>query len=329
MQITIIIVNWNTKEYLKDCLHSIHKFTNPKLAEVIVVDNASSDGSYEMVRKYFPSVRLIDSKGNIGFARANNLAIPLANSEFVLFLNPDTLIVNDTIDKLISFMNDHNHVGAIGCKMRSNYDSANANAIIHDADAHMLGWQWFPSPLTELFSSLFVSERTIPNLKKILPYHDPKKSGYVSKLYGGCLMVRREVLEKVGYFDERFFMYCEDVDLSRRIIDGGWKLYYMSETEIIHFARGSSSKVADHFSTLMQCESMSKLMQKYYGVKGKILYILIILFGSSVRLIVLFLLICVSNFSSIERTTKLKESIYKYIALIKWSLKLKKPKITS
>jgi len=312
--IVIIIVNWNTKEMLKDCLYSIMQTKGNLRLQIIVVDNASSDGSSEMVQNLFPEVQLINSGGNIGFARANNLAIAHSDAPFILFLNPDTLVSENSINSMVDFLRSNPSIGALGCKMKDD-----------KGRVQPLGLQWFPSPLTELFNILFVSAKTIEKIKKYLPYKDPDQSGYVSKLYGGCLVVRRDVLEQVGYFDERFFMYGEDVDLCKRIINGGWKLYYLSEAEVIHLVGGASRKTSDQFSTLMKCESISKLMQKYYGDKGKIFYRIVVFGGSIVRLSTLLILKSVSYFSFIGRNIKYEKSYSKYIAMIKWSLDLQKP----
>ena len=312
--LSIVIVNWNTRDMLKDCLFSIRQTADPTLVKVIVVDNASEDGSWEMVKEHYPEVALINSGGNIGFGRANNLGVANADTPLVLFLNPDTIVKEKAIARMIEFMQEHPDVGALGSKM-----------MFPDGRIHGLGLQRFPSPLTELFNLLFVSGDTIGRLKKILPYKDPNTSGYVSKLYGGCLLVRREILEKVGGFDERYFMYGEDVDLCKRILDGGWKLYYLSEAEIIHLVAGASGNSSNQFSTLMKCESIFKLMKKHYGQSGAVLYRTIIFTGSLTRLLLLVILLTISSFSPLGMNFPYEKSFQKYTTMIKWSLNLKKP----
>jgi GT2 family glycosyltransferase len=277
-----------------------------------------------MVRTFFPEVTLIDSGGNIGFGRANNLGVAQADTPFILFLNPDTQVLGNSIDTMVDFLKANPSVGAVGCKMKSP-----PGVDIPDAKAHTLGLQWFPSPFTELLNMLLLSGKTIETFKRYLPYQDPNESAYVSKLYGGCLMVRKETLEQAGCFDERFFMYAEDVDLCRRITEHGWKLYYLSEAEIIHQVARASVKTSENFSTLMKCESISKLMHKYYGKKGEVMYRLVVLAGSHVRLVILVILVVVSHFSSAGRKKDIKESLRKYKAMIRWSLNLQKPVITT
>ncbi len=316
MILSIIIVNWNTREMLADCLSSLREHTDSNKVKLLVVDNASKDGSSEMVQAQFPWVHLIKSGGNIGFGKANNLAMPHANTQFVLFLNPDTIALKNSIGKMIDYMESDPTLGALSCKMK-----------YPDGSVQPLGLQWFPSPLTELISMLIISQKTHRGFKAYLPYIDPNENSYVSKLYGGCLMVRKSVLDQVGWFDERFFMYGEDVDLCRRITDKGWKLYYLSDAEIIHLCGGAGAETSNNFSVLMKCESISKLMQKYYGTLGSLLYRIVIFSGSIFRLLILAVLQLVSKCSEIGHNIDFRSAYRKYIAMIKWVLNLEKPLI--
>jgi GT2 family glycosyltransferase len=235
-----------------------------------------------------------------------------------LFLNPDTIVLKDSIAKMVAYMESNPAVGALGGKMKF------PNGIVQP-----LGLQWFPSPFTELLNMLFISEKTQDRLKTYLPYVNPNNSQYVSKLYGGCLMVRKSVLDQIGWFDDRFFMYCEDVDLCRRITDAGWKLYYLSDAEIIHLCGGAGNETSSDFSILMKCESISKLMHKYYGNTGAILYRLVIFSGSIFRLFILSVLKIVSSLSKTGYDVNYRNTCRKYIAMIKWSLHLQRPEITA
>ena len=316
MELTVIIVNWNNCDMLKDCLYSLKQNTDSHNIEIIVVDNASRDGSSKMVETLFPDIHIINSGSNIGFGRANNLAINHAKTKLIFFLNPDTIVRENTLRDMIDFMNSNPQVGALQCKMK-----------YRDGKVQELGIQWFPTPLTELLSTLLISEKTMPIIGRLLPYKDHNTSGYVSKLYGGNLMVRREVIEQVGSFDERFFMYGEDVDLCRRITDAGWKLYYLSTAEIVHLIGGASEKASSNFSALMRCESISKLMQKYYGNTGAISYRIVIFSGSIFRLLISSVLKIVSSLSKTGYDVNYRNTCRKYIAMIKWCLNLQKPEI--
>lgn len=314
--VTVVIVNWNTMEMLQDCLTSLRDCDGYEHMKVIVVDNDSHDNSREMVASQFSEVVVINSRGNIGFARANNLAIPEIDTPFVLYLNPDTIVMHKSVRLMMDFMISNPNVGAVGCKMKW-----------PDGRTQPLGLQWFPSPITELISIMIVSSNSTRYLKRLLPYKNPEKSDYVSKLYGGCLMVRKSILDKVGYFDERFFMYGEDVDLCRRIRQEGWNLYYLSEAEVIHLCGGASEKAISQFSTLMKCESISKLMEKYYGTRGLCLYKLTVFIGSQIRLLLLSFLKLLWSVTSPRNKSHYDESFSKYKAMMKWSLNLQKPVI--
>lgn len=314
--LSAIIVNWNTREMLGNCLSSLEEHTDSSQVRVIVVDNSSKDGSPAMVKNKFPRVHLINSDSNIGFGRANNLAVPYADTQFVLFLNPDTIVFKDSIAKMVDYMKANQDVGALGCKMK-----------FPDGVVQPLGLQWFPSPFTELISMLFIARKTQKVLKAYLPYIDPNVNSVVSKLYGGCLMVRKSVLDQVGWFDERFFMYGEDVDLCRRITDAGWKLFYLSDAEIIHLCGGASGEAPSNFSVLMKCESISKLMMKYHGNTGALLYRLVIFVGSIFRLLALSILKIVSSLSKTSHDVDHQNTYRKYIAMIKWCVNLQKPEI--
>lgn len=316
MDLSIIIVNWNTGDLLKNCLRSIQGCSGNLSVQRIVVDNNSSDGSREMVARCFPDVTLVNSRGNLGFARANNLGLAHARAPLVLFLNPDTEIKAGTLDLMVRFMHTNPPVGALGCKIR------NISGTIQ-----RLGLQWFPSPLTEFLKFIAVSERTFSHLPRLFPCHDPEKSGYVTKLFGACLMVRRSVLEQIGSFDEQFFMYCEDVDLCCRITRAGWKLFYLSDAEILHLGGVASSSVPGAFSVLMTCESFSKFMRKYHGKAGSAAYRTAAFLGAQARLLMLLILSLPGYVSGRGSQTTLKASKNKYFTITKWALGLERPAI--
>jgi hypothetical protein len=313
MDLTIIIVNWNTRALLENCLHSIGQTKGNLKVQIIVVDNASIDGSKDMVAALFPEVYLISSGGNLGFAKANNLAIPYAEAPLILFLNPDTILKERSLAAMVDFLKAHPSVGALGCKIRDLNDRVQE-----------LPLQMRISPLKKLFDLLLVSEKTMGTMRRIIPYQDPNRSGYVSLLYGACLMVRKITLDQVGSFDERFFMYCEDVDLCHRIGAQGWKLYYLDAAEIIHLIGGATKETKAHFGILMMCDSIAKLMEKYHGNAGKMLYTVAVLISSPVRLCMIFLFKIAGYFSARAGKMVNESSIDKHVTMVKWSLGLEK-----
>ncbi len=316
MDLSIIIVNWNTCTLLRNCLRSIQQGGRGLTVQTIVVDNNSSDGSREMVTREFPQVTLLNSGANLGFARANNLALPLVQSPLVLFLNPDTEILADALQRMVQFMHGRPDVGALGCKIR------NVSGTIQ-----RLGLQWFPTPWTEFLKFIAVSEQTLSRLPRFFPSHDPEASGEVHKLFGACLLTRRAVLEKVGGFDERFFMYCEDVDFCYRVAAAGWKLFYLSDAEILHLGGGASSAAPGTFSVLMTCESFSQFMRKHHGKIGSAAYRLAAFAGAQFRLMALGVMSATRFASKTAQNHSLRPSIRKYLTITRWALGLARPVI--
>jgi N-acetylglucosaminyl-diphospho-decaprenol L-rhamnosyltransferase len=316
LDLTIIIVNWNGGELLRRCLASVRRQTDPASVQVIVIDNNSADGSREMAQSEFPGMRVINSGGNLGFGKANNLARQYVDTPLVLFLNPDTEVLENTLLAMVSFLDAHPELGALGCKMRE-----------ADGNLHELPLQWSPTPWTQFLHLLLTTNHMSPRLKKLLPYADPRQSGFVTKLYGGCIMARKAALDAIGWFDERYFMYAEDIDLCHSLLRHGWKLYYLSEAEIIHTGGGTSRKTKKEFPILMMCESIGQLMRKYYGCAGSFLYRVGVLTSCQLRLLLLVILQGLSLVLPSCQRDGFSNSCFKYRLMILWSLKLRKPLI--
>lgn len=231
--LSIIIVNYNVEYFLEQCLNSVFKAAEGINAEVFVVDNNSVDNSIEMVKAKFPSVKCIENKVNVGFSKANNQAISASNSEFILLLNPDTVVEEATFRKVLDFMNNHPDAGGLGVRMV-------------DGKGRFLpeSKRGLPTPAVAFYKIFGLSKifKKSPKFNKYhLGYLDEFKNHEVDILSGAFMMMRSEALEKVGMLDETFFMYGEDIDLSYRIQLGGWKNYYCSDTTIIHY-KGESTK---------------------------------------------------------------------------------------
>jgi GT2 family glycosyltransferase len=231
--LSVIIVNYNVVYFLEQCLNSVITASKNLKVEIFVVDNNSVDGSVELVREKFPEVKLIANKENTGFSKANNQAIHLSTGKYILLLNPDTVVEEDTFDKTIKFMNEHPEAGGLGVRMI-------------DGKGKFLpeSKRGFPSP-SVAFYKIFGLSSLFPKSKTFGQYH----LGYLSEfeineievLSGAFMLMRGETLEKIGLLDETFFMYGEDIDLSYRIKLGGYKNYYYPETKIIHY-KGESTK---------------------------------------------------------------------------------------
>ncbi len=233
MELSVIIVNYNVKHFLEQCLHSVLKASKNNAVEIFVVDNNSVDGSNHLVQEKFPEVHLIENKENLGFSKANNQAIRQANGKYILLLNPDTVVEEDTFSKIIDFMEKHPEAGGLGVKMID----GKGNFLPESKRGLPTPWVAFckMSGLSQLF----------PKSKKFGRYHlsflDENKTHDVEILAGAFMLIRKETLNQTGLLDETFFMYGEDIDLSYRITQEGYKNYYFPETTIIHY-KGESTK---------------------------------------------------------------------------------------
>ncbi len=233
MKLSVIIVNYNVKYFLEQCLSSVFQALKGIESEVFVVDNDSVDGSVEMVREKFPLVKVIANRENVGFSKANNQAIRKAGGEYILLLNPDTVVEEQTFTKSIAFMDQRPEAGALGVKMmdgKGNYLPESKRGL--------------PSPWVA-FYKIFGLTSLFPKSKRFARYYlghlDKETNQEVEVLAGAYMFMRKEALEKAGLLDETFFMYGEDIDLSYRIVKAGFKNYYLAETSIIHY-KGESTK---------------------------------------------------------------------------------------
>ncbi len=233
MKLSVIIVNYNVKYFLEQCLYSVRRASENLEIETIVVDNNSVDGSVEMLMHKFPEVVLIANKNNTGFSVANNQGIKISKGEYVLLLNPDTVVQEDTFRKVIAFMDEHPDAGGLGIKM------IDGKGMFLPESKRGL-----PTPMVA-FYKIFGLSKLFPKSKIFGRYHlgylDKEQVHEVDVLAGAFMMMRREALDKVGLLDETFFMYGEDIDLSYRIQLGGYKNYYYPHSSIIHY-KGESTK---------------------------------------------------------------------------------------
>jgi len=233
MKLSIIIVNYNVKYFLEQCLHSVQNASIGLESEVFVVDNDSVDGSVKMVREKFPDVFLIENKENKGFSSANNQAIRKSRGEYILLLNPDTIVEDDTLRKVVDFMDEHPDAGGLGVKMldgKGKFLPESKRGLPYPSVAFFKVFG---------FSSLFPKSRLFSTYH--LGYLDKDKTHVVDVLAGAFMLLRKKVLNEIGLLDEDFFMYGEDIDLSYRISQAGYKNYYFPGTRIIHY-KGESTK---------------------------------------------------------------------------------------
>lgn len=233
MKLSIVIVNYNVKYFLEQALLSVRRALQNVDAEIWVVDNNSTDGSVKMLQQKFPDVKLISNKDNVGFSKANNQAIAKANGEYILLLNPDTVLQEDTLQKCVDFMDAHPDAGGLGVKM------VDGSGIYLPESK-----RGFPSPWVA-FCKAFGLTKFFPRSKKFAGYYlghlHENETHEVDVLAGAFMMLRKTTLDKIGWLDETFFMYGEDIDLSYRVVQAGFKNYYLADTRIIHY-KGESTK---------------------------------------------------------------------------------------
>jgi len=232
MHLSIIIISWNTRDLLAACLDSVYAHPPEGEFEVIVVDNASTDGSAQMVRERFPQVRLIENKTNVGFARANNQAIAVSQGEQILLLNSDTVVLAGALEVLMQFMMTHPQTGAAGARLLNPDGSLQTSCSP------------FPTLGREAWR-LFYGDQLKPLAIYPMQDWDITTPRPVDVLLGACLMVRRAVLDQVGLLDESYFMYSEEVDLCLRIRQAGWSIHWIPAAQIIHYGAQSSNQIPE------------------------------------------------------------------------------------
>jgi N-acetylglucosaminyl-diphospho-decaprenol L-rhamnosyltransferase len=269
--LSIIIVSWNTCKLLENCLGSI--LANPPTSpfENWVVDNASTDDSPRMVRDKFPQVHLVENRENVGFARANNQAIPQCAGKYILLLNPDTLVTSGALQALADFLDQHPEAGAAGARILNPDGSLQISS--------------HPRPtLPREFWRLFHLDRISPYAEYPLTKWETNQAQNVDVLMGACLLLRREVLDEVGFLDEDYFIYSEEVDLCYRIQRAGWRLFWVPQAEVVHFG-GQSTQQAPTEMFLNLYHGKIKYFRKHNGWSAGQIYKLILMFAALSRLI--------------------------------------------
>ena len=256
MTLSIVIVNYNTRKLLRSCLASIYAGANGRPFDVRVVDNNSRDDSVGMVRSEFPKVKVTENKSNVGFSKANNAVIAQTDADYILLLNPDTLVLGDAIDRVVRYLEGHPKVGICGCKV-----------LNRDRTLQLACRRSIPTPKVAFFRLSGLS-RLFPNSKTIarynLTYEDPETTHEVDAVSGAFLMIRRQAIEDIGLLDERFFMYGEELDWCLRAKRAGWAVMYHPEAEIIHY-KGESTKYNSRKAALEFYRAMYLFHKKHFA----------------------------------------------------------------
>ncbi len=278
--ISIIIVSYNVKDFLQQCLRSIREASQNLNVEIFIVDNRSVDGTPDMIRKTYPGVHLIANSDNLGFGKANNQALKTARGKYILFLNPDTIIREDTLDIMFRFMEENPHTALAGCKI--------LNA---DGSLQLACRRSFPRPSVAIpkmlgLSALFPGNRYLA--KYNLTYKDPDESYTVDAVSGSFMFCRKDIILELNGFDERFFMYGEDLDLCYRVQEKGFNVSYVPDTTIVHY-KGESSKSAPFDSLITFYKAMDQFVRKHFSPGNWLLSILILRLGIILHLVFKFI----------------------------------------
>lgn len=275
MKVSVIIVNYNVKYFLEVCLHSVMRAADGIQAEIIVVDNNSTDGSCDFLRNKFPTVRLIENKDNKGFSRANNQGVEIARGEYILFLNPDTVMPEDFLVKTLAYMDAHPKAGSLGPRL-----------IDGKGDFAPDGKKSFPSLSVAIFKTTGINKifKNSSYFNKYYAVHiGERETAPVEVLSGCCMLVRRSAMDIAGgAFDEDYFMYCEDVDLSYRILKAGYENIYFPEVDLIHYKGESTRKMTLSYVRIFN-EALITFVKKHYSKKDARLFVLFIHLGIILR----------------------------------------------
>ncbi|HLC45196.1 MAG: hypothetical protein A2722_01255 [Candidatus Doudnabacteria bacterium RIFCSPHIGHO2_01_FULL_50_11] len=266
MDISIILVNYNTREFIKRCLESVFASKTGFTYEVLISDNGSGDGSIQMIKEEFPKANLIENNSNLGFSKANNIAISKASGGLILLLNSDTKVESDAIDKAIGYMNEHPNVGIMGCKI-----------LLPDGTPDRAARRKFPNP-SNAFLRLF-------GLKKFSDYNIETpldQEVEVDSVVGAFLVIRRAVIERIGLLDEEYFMYGEDLDWCWRAKEAGFAVMYYPGATIHHYKYGSAQAIP--FRTIrMAHEAMRIFYRKHYAADHSWVFNQFIYLGITIR----------------------------------------------
>jgi hypothetical protein len=314
MDVSIIIVNWNSTDFLRASLVSIIEETKNVDFEVIVVDNASYDGSEEMIRREFPEVKFVQSHENGGFARANNLGFKRSSGKNLLFLNPDTRIIGSAIDEMASFLSSTPRAGAVGPKL-----------LYGDLSLQLHSVARYPTILNQVLDIDFFKRR-YPKWRfwgmRALFEHDRSPQN-VQVVPGACVMVKREVFEEAGLFSEDYFMYGEDIDLCYKINQTDRRVYFLDTAAVVHYG-GTSTRngQASAFQDVLMRESVFKFIGKTKGRAAASAYRMVMSVAASGRL--LLMVICLPWAGWTGKSQRLYGAVSKWKNILRWSIGLEK-----
>lgn len=303
MKLTVIIINYNTRELLHTCLQSIFRQTQNIDFEIVVVDNNSADGSREMLLQDFPQVATIFNDENRGFAAANNQGIRQAKGEYILLLNSDTEVLEGAINKSAAFMDAHHEAGIVGCKLLNSDGSLQPSC------------ESFPE-LRDYFFESFYFDRIFPKSKIVGRFHltwfDYSRTQQVDQVMGAFLMIRKKTIDQIGLMDENFFFYAEEADWCYRAKQAGWQTCFFPGAEAIHHGGGSADSISAKMLVQLH-ESRFRFYRKYHTPPAAFVAGMILAMGALKRI---FLWGFLAIFNTFHNPKKAKKSIKKCLAFV-------------
>lgn len=304
MDLSIIIINWNSSQYLRECLGSIYRNSDHISFEIIVLDNGSFDGCGQMLAREYPGVIFIQSEQNLGFARGNNMAASHAAGDTLLFLNPDTNLYGSPLPALLHTLNSLPQAGSVGARLLNTDGTLQTSCV-----------QPFPSIFNLLFDAYLLRKAT-PNARiwgMTQSLAAAKTPGAVETISGACLMTRRKVFQEVGGFTEDYFMYYEDTDYCLKVHRAGWKNYFVPNATVTH--HGGKSGGQSRFSAVMMAESAWRFFIKWRGRRYANLFRIGLAAKAVSRIAILavYSLVCPSRF---RRWTKPARD--KWVNVLSW-----------
>jgi GT2 family glycosyltransferase len=314
-ELSIIFVNWNSTDYLRQSLRSVYENTQGLRLEIIIVDNASPDGRADLIKAEFPEITLIKSSENLGFARANNLGVQHSAGDFILFLNPDTRLIGPAITTMLERLKSLPGAGIVGCSL-----------LKSDLDLYTSSVQPFPTILNQTLNWEWLKVR-LPGLKLwgIAPlFSGESGASEVEMVSGACLMIKRPVLERVGLFSSEYFMYAEDLDLCYKVHELGFKTYYVKAATVVHYGGGSSQqKNASQWATIMQKKAVSLFLLKTRGPIYCSMFKVAMGMGALCRLLIITLLLPLAVV--IRKQQEFYLAFAKWMAILRWAAGLDQP----
>jgi hypothetical protein len=311
MSLSVLIVNWKSKDYLRECLKSIQVTSEELVTQIVVVDGGSFDGCGEMLANEFPSVPFVQSGENLGFGRSNNLGFEQVTGELLFLLNPDTELKPNALQRMLHTLEKSPQAGIVGARLLNTDGSLQTSCV-----------QSFPTPLNQALDSNFF-RKLFPKSKLwgTYPAFFSDESVAVEAISGASMLMRSDTFRRIEGFDQKYFMYGEDMDLCRKTLDLGLKVYFHPQAEIIHHGGGSSDGKFSNFSTVFMRQSIHAFIQEHQGSSAALLYRFSMALSAFMRMTAL----SVSQvFSPACKRSKNKSSLRKWTAILRWSIGMEK-----